>query len=158
MGKSSPNLGENRLRKEIRPVWQGLAQFTSSLCHLALPGCSEHTEVVIAFIKLNNVARVMVEPGKISEKEPASAVIQGAKCIVCKSPPTTQGKACCWHLRTVIESSCALVWDCLCSWGNVMLAQNEPLLRSKSKLWIDSAVCPQGMQEHVDSFKFSPAY
>lgn len=39
-----------------------------------------------------------------------------------------------------------------------MLAQNEALLRSKSKLWIDLAVCPQGVQEHVNNFKISPAY
>lgn len=37
-----------------------------------------------------------------------------------------------------------------------MLAQNEPLLHSNSKLLIDSAVSPLEKQEHIDDFKISP--
>lgn len=60
-----------------RKVWQGLAQFALSLCHLAFLAYKEHTALVIAYIqeKMYNHGKAEANPGRTYIRECTLALL-----------------------------------------------------------------------------------
>lgn len=81
-GKGSLKLEDSSGQgKETRKVWQGLAQFALSLCHLAFLAYKEHTALVIAYIqeKMYNHGKAEANPGRTYIRECTMALLQVAQ-------------------------------------------------------------------------------
>lgn len=81
-GKGSLKLEDSSEQgKESRKVWQGLAQFALSSCHLVFLAYREHTVLVIAYIKENMYSHRKAEanPGRTCLGECTLALLQVAQ-------------------------------------------------------------------------------